>query len=326
MRYLQLRTLRADTTRVLAVPDVPVALSSTGRAAASLPRRDVAGTLPSVSTTTWTPAVPEFSAVANALSLLMPALEPYVLRTVRHGAAQATIDGPTGFTEAGRMLAADFVVQESMHQREHRAFNAELTAQVPALREIERAQGWVFRRFRRTESSLWGLAFAAGAEAVAFFTARWVDHRHHHLLADADGDAARLFVWHLAEEVEHKNVAFDVYRANGGGRLRYLFGIIGALIIMATSVVAGSAVLLIREGHWWKPRTHARMIGWSCSFVFEVLPMLGLCLTKDHHPANWRDPEWLASWLVAYDASGAIPTWNQETLDGIYSPLAMATT
>lgn len=254
----------------------------------------------------------------------MPALEPYVLRTVRNGAARATIDGPTGFTHCDRALADAFVVQESMHQRQHRAFNAELTAQVPSLRVIERFQAWLFERFRRMESSTWGLAFAAGAEAVAFFTARWVDHRHHYLLADADGDAARLFVWHLAEEVEHKNVAFDVYRANGGGRLRYLLGIIGALFIMASAVVAGSAVLLIREGHWWKPRTHARMIGWSCSFVFEVLPMLGLCLLEDHHPSNWRDPEWLASWLAAYDSTGTTPTWNQNTLDAIFAHAAVA--
>ncbi len=300
------------------------ALSSTGRAADSLPRREVRGTLPSTTSTTWTPAVPEFSAVANALSLLMPVLEPYVLRTVRHGTTKATIDGPSGFNERDRTLAGAFVVQESMHQRQHRSFNEELTAQVPTLRVIERFQGWLFKQFRRTESSIWGLAFAAGAEAVAFFTARWVDHRHHHLLADADGDAARLFVWHLAEEVEHKNVAFDVYRANGGGRLRYLFGIVGALIIMAASVVAGSAVLLIREGHWWKPRTHARMIGWSCSFVFEVLPMLGLCLSRSHHPSMWRDPEWLGSWLAAYDTTGTIPEWNQETLDGVYAPSTVA--
>ena len=32
---------------------------------------------------------------------------------------------------------------------------------------------------------------------------------------------ATMFLWHLAEEVEHKTVAFDVYQAVDGSKLRY---------------------------------------------------------------------------------------------------------
>ena len=278
-----------------------------------LPQRRVGGSLPSTQTTTWTPDLPEFSAVANGLSLLMPSLEPYVLKAVRRAAADERV------TPELRAMANDFVAQELAHHQQHRAFNDELLAQVPALRHVERVERRLFRTLDKRTSGQSGLAYAAGAEAVAFFTARWVERRRHRLLSGAEGDAANLFVWHLAEEVEHKNVAFDVYKATGGGRARYLVGIICALIVMALSIVAASMVLLVRERRWWNPLTHLRLIGWSLSFVFEVFPMLGLCLLKDHHPSNWSDPEWLRQWLAEFDRNDAVaPEWSLETLDGIF--------
>ncbi len=251
--------------------------------------------------------------MANGLSLLMPSLEPYVLKAVRRGAATDRVSPELKAT------ADTFVAQELAHHQQHRAFNDELLRQVPSLRFIERTQRRLFRFIDQHTSTQGGLAYAAGAEAVAFFTARWVERRRHRLLSDAQGDAANLFVWHLAEEVEHKNVAFDVYRANGGRRIPYLLGIISALIVMALSIVSASAVLLVSERRWWHPMTHIRLIGWSLSFVFEVFPMLGLCLLNDHHPSNWSNPEWLGQWLAEYDAHGATPPeWNLATLDGIF--------
>ena len=302
---LQPTVRRVDTARVHG--------SERGDGPDRLTHRRVSGSLPSAQTTTWTPLLPEFSAVANGLSLLMPSLEPYVLKAVRRGADDDRV-GPEL-----RFLATDFVAQELAHHQQHRAFNDEILLQVPSLRHLERAQRKLFGSLDTHTSVHSGLAYAAGAEAVAFFTARWVERRRHRLLAGAEGDAANLFVWHLAEEVEHKNVAFDVYQANGGGRLRYLVGIISALIVMALSIVAASTVLIVRERLWWHPMTHLRLIGWTLSFVFEVFPMLGLCLMKDHHPSHWSNPEWLGQWLAEYDAHhGVVPAWNLETLDGTF--------
>lgn len=275
--------------------------------------RNVAARLPQPQSTTWTPGNPTFSAVANALSLLMPALEPFVMKSIRTGAADERVGQDL------RARAMTFVLQEGAHQHQHREFNRAITSQVPALRHVEKLQRFIYRSLDRRSTTHSKLAQAAGAEAVAFFTARWVDRRRHALLSDANGPVASMFVWHLAEEVEHKNVAFDVYQAHGGGRTRYLFGIIAALILFAASVVVASAILLVREGHWWKPGVHARMVIWSFSFVFEVFPLLGLCLSKDHHPSKWMNPEWLASWLSAFDGRGGVaPEWSAETLDGIW--------
>ena len=252
--------------------------------------------------------------MANGLSLLMPALEPFVMKAVRAGAALSGV-------EAGlRTRALSFVHQEGAHQQAHRDFNRGLTAQVPVLRHIEWAQRRMFRFFEDHGSTRSMLAHAAGAEAVAFFTARWVDRQRHSLLGDASGPVATMFVWHLAEEVEHKDVAFDLYLASGGGRARYFLGIISALMIFALSVLATSAVLVVRERQWWRPAVHVRMLWWSLSFVFEVLPLLGLCLLEDHHPDRWSDPDWLGQWLSVYDRQGGdAPAWNRDTLDGVWA-------
>ena len=277
-------------------------------------QRRVAASLPSEKSTTWTPSKPEVSAVANGLSLLMPALEPFVMKTVRIGAALPEVDPDL------RTRALSFVHQEAAHQQAHRDFNRGLTAQVPALRHIERAQRRVLRTFDDHGSPQSVLALAAGAEAVAYFTARWVDRRRHSLLGDASGPVATMFVWHLAEEIEHKDVAFDLYRASGGGRARYLIGILSALLVFALSVLATSAVLLVRERQWWRPAVHVRMVWWSLSFVFEVLPLLGLCLLREHHPDRWSDPDWLAQWLSVYDRRGGVaPAWDRDTLDGVWA-------
>ena len=90
----------------------------------------------------------------------------------------------------------------------------------PGLRRIERLMAWTFGWLRRHTSDRFGLAFAAGFETVAFTAARWTAKRQQSLFAGADVQPSALFLWHLAEEVEHKAVAHDVYEATGGGRLR----------------------------------------------------------------------------------------------------------
>ena len=66
----------------------------------------------------WTPRVPEISAAANSVSLLMPHVEPYVIASVR-----AVLDQlPT----EQRVAAAGFIAQEAQHQRQHRKYEVEI--------------------------------------------------------------------------------------------------------------------------------------------------------------------------------------------------------
>lgn len=277
----------------------------------AIPTRRVRFAWPDDQRPVWTPRTPELAIAANAVSLMMPHVEPYIVGTVR----RATANDPSG----GAVLdladqpelaaaAAAYVHQEAQHHAQHRRFNDQLVGHYPALARVERLLGR-FYAFLRRRSIRFGLAYAAGAETIAFVAARWIDRRQS-LLRDADPTAATLFLWHLAEEVEHKEVAFDLYQAAGGGRLRHAWGTIVAALAMFVGVVLGGLVMLHGERRLFSPRAHVRLAGWSLSFIFVAVPMMVVATLPGHHPRDLADPPGLAHWLDHLDPeTGTVPEW-----------------
>ncbi|HYI60982.1 MAG TPA: metal-dependent hydrolase [Acidimicrobiales bacterium] len=253
----------------------------------------------------WTPQRPELACVANAVSLLMPHAEPYVAGAVR----DALPDLPDDL----RAEAEAWIGQETAHHGAHQRLNRVLVARRPALARIERWIGRSFVALARRRGRRFALGYAAGFEALAFVAARWVDRRAHDLLRGADVVPATLFLWHLAEEVEHKEVAFDVHRAAGGTRRSLALGTGVAVVAMAWFTVLGTLVGLARSGRLWRPVAHWRLLCWSFGFLFELLPTLAATLLAGHHPSRMADPVWLPVWLRSYDpATRTMPAWSMD--------------
>lgn len=268
-----------------------------------VPNRRVRFTWPDEFDPRWTPRVPEFATAANAVSLLMPFAEPYVVASVRGAVDHLQVANPDLAAEAHA-----YVVQEAQHHAQHRRFNDLLVDNYPGLRRIERVSKWVFTRLRR-RSTRFGLAFAAAFETIAFVSARWID-RHQALLRDAEPTAATLFLWHLAEEVEHKEVAFDVYEATGGGRLRYAWATIVAAIILSTTALAATWTMLAADRRLLSPVAHARLVGWSLSFIFDAIPVVVVSALPGHHPRDLANPVGLEHWLDHLDpVTATVPEW-----------------
>jgi uncharacterized protein len=249
----------------------------------------------------WTPRFPELSAAANGVSLLMPHVEPYVVRSVR-----AQLDG---LAPQPRAEAEAFIGQELRHHAQHRRFNDLLIAQVPGLARLD---GWMRRTYRwlSRRSPRFGLAFAAGSETVAFAIARWTESHVRRLFDGADAQVTTLFLWHLAEEVEHKSVAFDVYEASGGGRLRYLFAALCSVALLSWFTFLSVLVLLHHQRRLWQPVAWWRLLVWGISLAFEVLPDLFVSALPSHHPDDFVDPGLLTTWLAQYDPDRAtMPLW-----------------
>jgi predicted metal-dependent hydrolase len=250
----------------------------------------------------WNPRMPELACAANSISLLMPFVEPYFVRSVR--ATLDDLDGPL------RDRTEDYVRQELQHHAQHRRFNDLLAVQAPGIRRLEswmrRTYGWL----GRTRSRRFNVAFAAGSETIAFGIARWID-RHLRVLFDgADPVASTLFLWHLAEEVEHKTVAYDVYRAAGGGRLRYAWAMSVAAVLLAAGAFAGSVTMLLAERRLFRPTAWFRLIGWSLSFIFVALPVMVISALPGHHPDQLADPAGLEHWLDHLDPeTSTVPEW-----------------
>ena len=78
----------------------------------TLPLRNPDFTFDDESDPLWNPHAPEFACAANSVSLMMPFVEPYFVRSIR--AALPRLDGPLQETALG--LAS----QELAHQHQHR--------------------------------------------------------------------------------------------------------------------------------------------------------------------------------------------------------------
>ena len=138
--------------------------------------------------------------------------------------------------------------------------------------------------------------------------------RHHRsFFGAADPTASTLFLWHLAEEVEHKSVAFDVWEAVDGSRLRYAWAMLVTFTILATFVLWTITSMLASQRRLRRPTTWPRLLRLWLSFSFQVMPDMAASALPGHHPNDFTDPPWLTPWLRTYDhATRSMPVWRAE--------------
>lgn len=252
----------------------------------------------------WNPTNPEFSYAANSISLLMPYAEPYFVRSIR--AVRGDLDGRLA------ERADAFMRQEGQHHRQHRRFNDLLVAQCPGLARIER---WIDRTYGwlgRTRSAKFNLAFAAASEMIAYTLARWSERHLVAFFGGAEPVAATMYLWHLAEEVEHKSVAFDVWKAVDGSPLRYALGMAATCSILLWFVPMSILTMLHGDRRLLRPSSHVRMLSLTLSFLFQCVPDLASSTLPRHHPDDFVDPTWMTTWLRSYDPEDeTMPIWSQ---------------
>ncbi len=156
-----------------------------------------------------------------ALSMTMPYLEPYLIRTMKVAIKQIT----------DPVLAEDvrrFCQQEGHHFRNHAVFNGQIRsrfddATADALRGIETDLEADYQRFTRQKSLRWNVAYAEGFEAMTCAGA--LAAAEHGAFDEGMLPGGEIWAWHMAEEIEHRTVAFGVFEDVVGSYLyRILFG------------------------------------------------------------------------------------------------------
>jgi len=174
-------------------------------------------------------------------------------------------------------------------------------------RWMERCANWIsYRRSRR-----FNLAFASGGEIMSFLLARWVDRHAGQLLGGADPVPTTLFMWHLAEEVEHKSSASDVYEAVDGSKLRYAVAMVMGTALLGWFAWLSAMVMLRDDGRLFSPVSHWRLFRWGLSLAIELFPSMLVSALPGHRPEDFADPILLTTWLRQYDpAAGTMPLWE----------------
>lgn len=173
----------------------------------------------------------------NALSIVFPRGEKMFVEAVRAHKDFAT-------DPALKQAVRDFIGQEVNHSRAHVEFNDWLASLGLPIAELDRE---IEARMKQNER-LSPMRRLAATCALEHFTAILAAAllRHPELLAEMHEDVRPLWLWHAIEELEHKSVAFDVYRA-AGGSYRMRAGMMALVTVTFLSRVARRYRRLLRE-------------------------------------------------------------------------------
>jgi predicted metal-dependent hydrolase len=244
---------------------------------------------------------------------MMPTIEPFFVRSARAALADLDAEQHQDFIDETKR----YIAQEAQHHGQHVAFNRLLDQRYRSVATLDRAIGRVYQAVEAKGSQQFNVGFAAASETMAYSAARWAADRRIELFTGADELATTLFLWHLAEEVEHKSVAYDlywtIYGDRRGARTRYLGAMVIALMLMVAFVITGTTLLLAEERRLLHPLSWIRLTRWGVGFAFELLSNLILSVLPGHHPNRFADPLWYEVWLREFDAESAtMPVWSPE--------------
>jgi predicted metal-dependent hydrolase len=152
------------------------------------------------------------SAFFNALSMSFPVGEQYFMDSVRAGLKVLPDETRAQYADEVR----GFVGQEATHRRIHALFNGQLEAQGFTNTLEPRASARI-KANAHHDVRIHVAATAATEHLTAIF-ADWM-LRHPEALAGAEPRLQTLWLWHSAEESEHRSTAFDVYQALEGSHI-----------------------------------------------------------------------------------------------------------
>ena len=235
------------------------------------------------------------TAFLNALSMSFPVGEQFFIDSVRNGHKALPDDLRARFEPAVR----GFVGQEATHRRLHGLYNDHLA-------QLGLDNQWGPRAHERQAlfedaDPRHPLAVTAAYEHFTAIFAEWM-LRHPEMVASDDPRLTALWLWHCAEESEHRDIAFDLYRALGGNEAWRLTWFKRISTIFITDVLRQTVLNLRRDGTFWRWRTWAS----AASFLFGRDGLVRHTWTPwrdylraDFHPGQHDDAA-ARDWLVAH--------------------------
>ena len=156
----------------------------------------------------WVPEMPAYGHNLNGGSLTLPYLEPYLIKVLNQARDRLQDSRPD--------LVRDIDVfsrQEANHFRAHAAYNRVLRRQYEGIEEFEAEIRTDFESFLEERSLEWNLAYCDGFESIGLISGELFLGPMAGVLETADPQVRSLWEWHLAEEIEHRNVCYDVLKA-----------------------------------------------------------------------------------------------------------------
>ena len=155
----------------------------------------------------WFAGDPFLTRMFDALSLTFPDGERYFIQSVRLFRDQ--IQDPDL-----KQRVADFIRQEAQHGIAHDKMNQVMKDQGMPVDQFIQRLNKVFKFELKYRSPQYNIAMTAAAEHLTALMAETL-YGEKDTLQDAHPYVRALFAWHASEEMEHRDVAFDVMQQVG---------------------------------------------------------------------------------------------------------------
>ena len=157
----------------------------------------------------WCGGDPFRTALFNALSMSFPVGEQFFIDAVRDGLKLL----PEEQQAAHKAEVQGFIGQEATHRRIHALFNGHLERQGLVNHWAPRIQ----KRMKMLDGvdPRHPLAITAANEHFTAILAEWL-LSHPEVFGQTEERLKTMWLWHSAEEAEHKNTAFDLYQTLAG--------------------------------------------------------------------------------------------------------------
>lgn len=186
---------------------------------------------------------PYTSHLWNALSILAPRTEGFLIRAMKKARAEVT-------DPALRAQVDAFLKQEALHSRHHSTLNARLASLGYDVERASRAAEKGLRALADASSVRGALSFVIVGEYAIYATAKAV-LENPAMLAGTTPEVRRLMEWHCVEEMEHQSVACEVYEHLFGlgtaDRLAHARALLKACRVLAAILSEMQGVLLESE-------------------------------------------------------------------------------
>jgi predicted metal-dependent hydrolase len=232
-------------------------------------------------------------------SAVFPEGEDFFVRSVR--AHRADVHDP----ELRRQVNA-FIGQEAMHSRAHEQLNGHLRALGYPVRLVDRQTALTLRLADRVLPKAVRLALTAALEHVTATLAEVLLTSEALRDAFVDDGVRDLFVWHALEEVEHKAVAFDVYRHAAGDEALRVNVMRFLLVEFTISAAIGMVVSLLTDPRQLHPARLRRSLATFRASPLqqpEVRDRLRSYTATGFHPEDHDTEALAARWRPIVDAA-----------------------
>ena len=241
---------------------------------------------------------PVRSHIAAMLSAVFPEGEDFFVRTVRN------YRGRIKDAELKKQLAG-FIGQESLHGRQHRAFNDRLNELGYPTRFVDRRTKHGLAILHKVAPKRTQLAVTA---ALEHYTATLAEV----LLDDAAAqeefvteEVRLLFRWHALEETEHKAVAFDVFQHVCGKQYVRVGTMQAVHIAFLVAMTVAVAFSIVRDKEGRKLRRlipSLRRLRTHPFFSRKVIRRLRDYNRRDFHPDDHDTVELLEKWRTELES------------------------